>query len=383
MRGNGIKNKLRLIKLLEIAYVFFKLGCLSFGGPAAHIAMMEAEIVTKRKWMDRQHFLDLVGATNLIPGPNSTEMTMHCGHERAGLAGLIIAGIAFITPAVCITLVVAWFYETYGKLPEVEKFTYGIQAAVLVIILNAAYQLGQKALKNNILWGIGIGVLLLSLLGVSEVLALFIGGISGLLIFSIINKEQSIYSISPLALSLPSLTSLIQSENLKIFWIFLKIGAILYGGGMVLFAYLEDSLVSEGLLSEQQLIDAVAVGQFTPGPILSTASFIGYQINGIGGALAATIGIFLPSFILVFLLNPWIPKMRSSKLFSYFLDSVNVAAIALIVGVLITMGQHTLLHWQSIVIFIIALAVQFTFKNVNAMYLVILGALGGYLLSYF
>jgi len=368
-------------KLKEIAQLFFKLGCISFGGPAAHIAMMEDEVVKKRKWMTQEHFLDLIGATNLIPGPNSTEMTMHCGHERAGWKGLFVAGISFIFPAVVITGFFAWLYQQYGQLPEVEPFIYGIKPAVISIILMAAFRLGKKAIKNVELAILGIVAITICLLGLNEIIVLFGFGFIGLLVYIIKKKTNTLNSIAPFLLI--QVVDPIKIGSLKIFLTFLKVGAILYGSGYVLFAFLDSELVSNGWLTRQELIDAVAVGQITPGPVLSTATFIGWQMNGISGALAATIGIFLPSFLFVLILNPLIPKMRKSKLIGAFLDAVNVAAVALILAVCMQMGKDTLTDWRTILIAIISLITVFYFKKLNSAFIVLGGAIGGYLLTLF
>lgn len=366
--------------LKEIAKLFFKLGSIAFGGPAAHIAMMEDEVVRKRNWMTREHFLDLVGATNLIPGPNSTEMTMHCGHERAGWKGLIVAGACFIFPAVVITGIFAWLYQEYGQLPKVEPFIYGIKPAVISIILFAVYRLGQKALKTIELGILGTATLVVSLMGVNEIIALFGCGFAGLLLYYAKNlNKNTANSFFPLIL-IPAAVS--QLSSLKIFWIFLKVGALLYGSGYVLFAFLDAELVSKGFLTRQVLIDAVAVGQFTPGPVLSTATFIGWQMNGVWGALAATLGIFLPSFLFVAILNPLIPKMRRSKLFGAFLDAINIAAVAVIIAVCIEMGRDTLTDWRTIAIALTSLVLVFVFKNVNSAFIVAGGALLGYFLTF-
>ena len=363
--------------LKEVAKLFFKLGSIAFGGPAAHIAMMEDEVVKKRKWMTPQHFLDLVGATNLIPGPNSTEMTMHCGHERAGWKGLIIAGACFVFPAVVITMVFAWLYQQYGQLPKVEPFIYGIKPAVIAIILGAIYRLGKKALKNVELGVLGALTLIACLLGVDEILALFACGLLGLILYFIRNSKDNLNSFTPLVLMQVALTP----STLKILWTFFKVGALLYGSGYVLFAFLDAELVTTGLLTRQELIDAVAVGQFTPGPVLSTATFIGWQLGGFWGAIAATIGIFLPSFIFVSILNPFVPKMRKSRIFSAFLDAVNIAAVAVIVAVCIEMGKETLTDWRTILIAAISLICVFVFKKMNSAFIVIGGALFGYILT--
>tara|TARA_R110002096_G_scaffold86990_3_gene199778 strand:- start:1828 stop:2937 length:1110 start_codon:yes stop_codon:yes gene_type:complete len=363
-------------ELKEVAKVFFKLGSIAFGGPAAHIAMMEDEVVKKRKWMTHQHFLDLIGATNLIPGPNSTEMTMHCGHERAGWKGLFVAGISFVFPAVVITMVLAWLYQEYGQLPEIEPFIYGIKPAVIAIILGAVYRLGKKALKNVELGVLGLLTLSAALLGVHEIIALFACGFLGLALHFIKSSRNSLNSFSPLLL----LQVGVSLSSLKILWTFFKVGALLYGSGYVLFAYLDAELVTTGLLSRQELIDAVAVGQSTPGPVLSTATFIGWQLGGFWGAIAATVGIFLPSFIFVGILNPLVPKMRNSKVISAFLDAVNIAAVAVIIAVCFEMGKDTLTGWRTIVIALLSLISVFTFKKVNSAFIVVGGALLGYFL---
>ena len=369
--------------LIEVASVFFRLGCISFGGPAAHIAMTEDEIVKKRKWIDRQHFLDLVGATNLIPGPNSTEMTMHCGHERSGIKGLFVAGASFIFPAVVITGIFAWFYVKYGQLPQVEPFIYGIKPAVLSIIAAAIFKLGKKALKNLELGILGLIVVIAGLVGFNEIIALLSAGVFGAFYFSIKNKaKDQIKSIVPLLLIQSSTVAITKITAIKVFWTFLKVGAVLYGSGYVLFAYLDAELVSNGWFTRQQLLDAVAVGQFTPGPVLSTATFVGYQLAGFWGAVAATVGIFLPSFLFVLVLNPLVPKMRRSKLLGYFLDSVNIAAVAVMTSVLFEMGKDTLTDWRAITIAILSFAVTFGIKKVNAVWIVIGGAFLGYLLNF-
>lgn len=370
-------------KITEVISVFFKLGCFSFGGPAAHIAMMEEEIVNRRKWLDRQHFLDLIGATNLIPGPNSTEMTMHCGYERAGILGLFAAGASFILPSVAITGVFAWMYLTYGQLPEVQPFIYGITPAMLAIIAGAILKLGKKALKG---WEVGIlgGIVLLaSLFGINEIAALLGAGLVGMIYFTTKQKINGSIekSLIPLVVGPSSSVLIAKITTTKVFLTFLKVGAILYGSGYVLFAYLDTELVTKGWLTQQQLLDAVAVGQLTPGPVLSTATFIGYQLNGFYGAIAATVGIFLPSFLFVLLLNPLIPRMRKSKPLGYFLDSVNISAVAIMVATLYNMGLSTIIDWKTALLMVLSGIATFAIKKFNPIWIVI-GASGlGYLLS--
>lgn len=366
----------------EIAKLFLKLGLTAFGGPAAHIAMMQEEVVTKKKWLTEQHFLDLIGATNLIPGPNSTEMAIHVGHERAGWKGLIVAGLCFILPAVFITGVFAWLYRKYGQLPEVQPFVYGIKPAVIAVILAAVYPFGKKALKSIGLTVIGTVVLVLSLFGFNEIYLLFGAGFLALLLAFIRNNTLNSIGFSALAILQGSSATIASTTNVNLFFIFLKIGAILYGSGYVLFAFLDTELVSTGLLTRQQLIDAIAVGQFTPGPVFSSVTFIGYQMNGFSGAVVSTIGIFLPSFVFVALLNPLVKKMRNSVLFSVFLDAVNVASVAIIFSVCFAMGKDTITDWRTVLIAVLSIVLTFGFKKINSAFIVFGGSLLGYLLTY-
>lgn len=370
-------------KLKEVASLFLKLGFIGFGGPAAHISMMREEVVVKKKWLEEQHFLDLIGATNLIPGPNSTEMAIHIGHERAGWKGLIVAGLCFIIPAVMITGIFAWLYKDYGQLPEIQPFLYGIKPAIIAIILGAIFPLAKKSLKTVRLGIIGGCVLLLSLLQVNEIALLFGAGLIALIWNSITEPNSSIKGNSwvPLTLLPVSKTALLAPTNFNLFLIFLKIGAILYGSGYVLFAFLDAELVAKGLLTRTQLIDAIAVGQFTPGPVFSSVTFIGYQINGISGALISTLAIFLPSFLFVALLNPLVKKMRNSKTFALFLDAVNIASIAIIVSICYELGKSTITDWRTILIAIISMIVVFKFKKANSAFVVLGGGILGYLLT--
>ncbi len=362
--------------LTEVARLFLRLGFTAFGGPAAHIAMMENEVVRKRKWMTPGHFLDLIGATNLIPGPNSTEMTMHCGHERAGWKGLIVAGLCFILPAVIITASLAWAYEEYGQLPEVSRFIYGIKPAIIAVIVSTMFSLGRKALKSITLGVMGFLALVLALAGVNEIIVLFGFGAIGIVIHHW--QKGRAHSISPLLLLSTIGTNI---PALAIFWKFLKIGCILYGSGYVLFAFVDTEFVNTGIITKQQLIDAIAVGQFTPGPVFSAATFIGWQVGGFWGAIAATIGIFLPSFAFVAFLNPLIPMLRKSNAMAAFLDTVNMVSIAVILAVVYEMGKETLMDWRTIAIALLSGVVTFYFKSLNTAWVVIGGALFGYLFS--
>jgi chromate transporter len=369
--------------LKEIAKLFLKLGAISFGGPAAHIAMMQEEVVEKRKWLTQQHFLDLIGATNLIPGPNSTEMAIHIGHEKAGWKGLITAGICFISPAVIITGFFAWLYKEYGQIPEVKPFVYGIKPAIIAVILSAVFPLAKKSIKTIQLGIIAAAVLLLSLLKFNEIFLMFGAGVLAVLLYYFkLEKNNNLHSFIPLALFQISDHRFFSALNWNLFLIFLKIGAILYGSGYVLFAFLDAELVAAGLLSRTQLIDAIAVGQFTPGPVFSAVTFIGCQINGFSGALFSTIAIFLPSFVFVALLNPLVKKMRHSQLFSAFLDAVNAASIAIIISICLEMGSETIAGWRTVLIALLSIAILFKYKKINSAFIVLAGSITGYLLTF-
>ncbi|MDM1405947.1 chromate efflux transporter [Myroides marinus] len=370
------------VHLKELAKVFSKLGIIGFGGPAAHIAMMREEVVVKKQWMDEQHFLDLLGTTNLIPGPNSTEMAIHIGYDKAGWKGLIIAGLCFILPAIFITGILAYFYKTYGQLPQVQPFIYGIKPAIIAVIIGAIFPLAKKSIKSLFLALLGLIVFIASLIGINEIILMFGAGLLAYLLFYFNTKSHNtIQSIMPLTFLTFFQDTCFTTTNMHLFWVFLKIGSILYGSGYVLFAFLDSELVNTGILSKQQLIDAIAVGQFTPGPVFSSVTFIGFQINGILGALISTLAIFLPSFILVALLKPLIKKLRNSKGLSVFLDAVNIASVALILAVCFTMSKDTLTNWQTLFIAFISSIIVFKFKKINSAFIVLGGALLGYMLA--
>lgn len=371
-------------RLYELVTLFLKLGIIGFGGPAAHIAMMQDEVVHKRKWLTEQRFLDLVGATNLIPGPNSTEMAIHIGQERAGWKGLMIAGVCFIVPAVLLTGIIAVLYSKYGQLPAVQPFIYGIKPAIIAIILAAVFPLAKRAARSTMMIMLGILVFVLYLAGISEILLMFGAGSIALAgeIMKRGRRSGRLHSILPLTFLqvVQPITFLV--TNTKLFLVFLKIGAILYGSGYVLFAFIDTELVQTGMLSRQQLIDAIAVGQFTPGPVFSAVTFIGYLLNGIPGALVATIAIFLPAFLFVALLNPLVKRLRDSTRFAVFLDAVNIASVALIAGTCVIMGKETITEWRSVTIACLALLVTFGFSRINSAWIVIGGSLLGYFLSW-
>lgn len=388
-------NTAKAARLQELAQLFLKLGAISFGGPAAHIAMMEDEVVQRRQWLTREQFLDLVGATNLIPGPNSTEMAIHVGYLYAGWLGLFVAGVCFILPAALITAGLAWLYVTYGSVPQLAPLLAGIQPVAIAIIFNALWRLGQKAIKTSKLLVIAIAVAIAVLaLHLSEIVALLAGGVLGMLWLQKDTKDGSLPPhfhtyllmgttcgtlLKAAVAGATVVSSAIAPVSLwELGWFSLKIGSVLFGGGYVLIAFLQGGLVQEyGWLTQQQLLDAIAIGQFTPGPVSSTLTFVGYVIAGFPGAVVATIGIFLPAFGFVALLNPMIPRLRSSRWMSQFLDAVNVSALALMAVVTLQLGAQTFLlpespylNFGQLAIALVAAVLAIRFK-VNAVWLVL------------
>ncbi len=349
--------------------------------------MFEEEVVSKRKWISKEHFLDLVGATNLIPGPNSTEMAMHTGYHMAGKWGLAAAGLSFLIPAVLITGLLAYFYSLYGTLPDVYPFLYGIKPAVIIIILNAVYKMGSKGIKGGKLLFAALSVAAINGAGLNEVYSIILGGIGGSLFIYLSVNINRLNSIFPLPLlfiySLNTAAEYGRETIIKLFLACLKIGTVWFGGGYILAAYFDGEFV-KGLnwLTRQELLDAIAIGQFTPGPFLSSATFIGFQIAGFWGAAAATAGIILPSFLFVLLLNPLIPKMRKSKFFSVFLDAINASAIAVMLVAGLRMGIEMAADWKTILIMAAASGAFFFIKKINAAYIILLGAAMGYLLTF-
>lgn len=385
-------------RLGELAKLFLKLGVIGFGGPVAHIAMIESEVVKRRQWLTRQHFLDLLGATNLIPGPNSTEMAIHVGYIYAGWLGLIVSGVCFILPAVLITSGLAWIYVNYGNLPQVAPLLYGIKPAVLAAIINALWGLGKKAVKTQKLLIIAFGVvMLLMLTKLNEVVALLMGGVLGMIWLQTGDRsKQPGDRANFLIASLATGTTLkataavgVSVANISLWKLgvfFLKVGSVLFGGGFVLVAFLQGELVQEyGWLTQQQLLDAIAIGQFTPGPILSTATFIGYILAGIPGAMVATVGIFLPSFVFTAALNPLVPRLRNSKWTAAFLDAINVSAVALMAVVTVQLAVATLTVPKAPFVDVFALgialisAVLVIRYKINTAWLVLGAALIGWL----
>ncbi|MBN1992514.1 MAG: chromate efflux transporter [Anaerolineae bacterium] len=372
-------------RLAEVIILFLKLGLTAFGGPAAHIAMMHNETVKRRQWLNDQEFLDLVGATNLIPGPNSTEMAIHISFLRAGWWGLIAGGVCFILPAMLIVMALAWGYVQFGATPQVEWLLYGVKPVVIAIIGQALWQLGRKAAKNLALTLVGVAVFVLYFFGLNEIALLFAGGLLvmiGTNIQQLKKRALGILFAPPLAglnmLGFSALAPTPVSLPL-VFFTFLKIGAVLYGSGYVLLAFLRaDLVVRYGWLTDQQLLDAVAIGQITPGPVFTTATFIGFVLGGIPGALLATLGIFLPSFIFVAVSNPLIPRIRNSVWISGLLDGVNVASLGLMAAVTWQLGIASLIDPLTIFMALVSLGLLIRFR-VNSTWLIAGGAIIGLL----
>jgi chromate transporter len=378
-------------RLIELAVLFLRLGIIGFGGPAAHIAMMEDEVVRRRAWLSREEFLDLLGATNLIPGPNSTEMAIHIGHRRAGWVGLIVAGVCFILPAMLVVSLVAWIYVRFGKLPQAEAVLYGVKPVIIAVVVQALWGLGKSALKSWMLGVVAAVAVIANFLGVHELLVLFAAGL-GLALLRLMKLQGTKSTLSflpPLTFKKPFLgvavtgtasTATATAFGLwPMFLFFLKVGAVLYGSGYVLLAFLRSDLVERfGWLTESQLLDAVAVGQVTPGPVFTTATFIGYLLGGWPAALLATVGIFLPAFFFVAISGPLIPRLRRSPVAGAALDGINAASLALMAVVTWRLGSAALVDWVTVVLAVVAATLLLRFK-VNSAWLVLGGAAIGWL----
>ena len=371
---------MRDTSLGELARLFLKLGSIAFGGPAAHIAMMQDEVVDRRAWFSRQRFLDLVGATNLIPGPNSTELAIHIGYERAGWAGLLVAGSSFVLPAMLIVMGCAWAYVEYGSTPAGEALLYGVQPVVIAIVAHALVKLAPTAARNWPLRAVMVASVALFLAGLNELLVLFGFGLLVMLVRGASRLGAGgAGMLSPLPLVLLAQDANVPVTIERLFLTFLKIGAVLYGGGYVILAFLQNDFVDRlGWLSQQQLIDAVSVGQVTPGPVFTTATFIGYVLKGAPGALLATLAIFLPSFLFVAISHRYIQRMRSSKLLSGLLDGVNAAAVGLMAGVTVLLAREAIVDALTVAIAVTALLLLFV-ARVNSAWLILSGGAIGVL----
>ncbi|MGH2748853.1 MAG: chromate efflux transporter [Actinomycetota bacterium] len=363
------------VSLGEIALLLSRIGATAFGGPAAHIAILHDEVVRRRKWFDEQQFLDHMGLTNLIPGPNSTEMAIFVGHALRGWRGLIVAGASFILPAVGIVLVFAWAYVEYGDTPQIESLLYGIKPVVIAIVVQAIYGLGRKAYKDWFLLAVGAMVFVLYLIGVNE-LALLFGG--GALVMAVRNAPWIRAEVLlPGALLTQQQAALPGFELDRLFLIFLKVGALLYGGGYVLLAFLRNDLVERlGWLTDQQLLDAIAIGQVTPGPLFATATFVGYVLGGLAGALLATVAIFLPSFVFVAGVGLIARRVRESPWTSALLDGVNAAALGLMAGVTVQLERDAIVDLPTVILALAAALALVRFR-VNSVWLIAGGAVAG------
>ncbi len=376
-------------ELRELAIVFAKLGAIAFGGPAAHIAQIELEVVQRRGWLSREKLLDLLSISNLIPGPNSTELVIHVGLEQAGWQGAIVAGASFIIPAMLLVWGLAIAYVEYQTIPAIGWLLYGVKPVIIAIIAQALWKLGRSALKNIPTWSAGVLVLALYFLKINEIALMLGAGIVVSLVHNLTsfkkNKSLSIF-LFPFFLFPFPLASVASETYPKtwtaVFLSFLKIGSVLYGGGYVLLAFVQQEFVDRThWLTSQQLLDAVAIGQFTPGPLFTTATFIGYLVAGNLGAIAGTIGIFLPAFILVPLINPFVAKLRKSPWTAGFLDGVNAASIGLMAAVAWELGRGTLIDVWTIIIAIASLVILLKFPKVNSAWLVIAGDAIGWLIK--
>ncbi|WP_438026291.1 chromate efflux transporter [Sorangium sp. So ce233] len=388
--GARVSGQARGAALRELAWLFLRLGTTAFGGPAAHVAMMEDEVVRRRGWMTREDFLDLYGATNLIPGPSSTELAIHIGHRQAGWAGLLVAGSCFIFPAALITLGFAWGYVRFGAVPEMSALLYGVKPVIIAVVVQALWGLGRAGLRSKpslVLAALCAGAILL---GVHELAVLAGAGalaVAHRLAGRSAGPSAGAAVVLPLAggAAVPlaggaAATAAVASVPfglLPLFLFFLKVGSVLFGSGYVLLAFLRADLVERyRWMTEAQLLDAVAVGQVTPGPVFTTATFIGYLLGGAPGALVATAGIFLPAFFFVALSGPLIPRLRRSAVASAFLDGVNAASLALMAVVSYRLARAAVVDWLTAAL-AMAAALLLVRYRVSSLWLIVAGAVLG------
>lgn len=367
-------------KLKEIAISCLKLGTIGFGGIAGMVATIENEMVIRRKWIDHQHFMDVLSTSYIIPGPNAVEIVMHCGKERGGRLGLIVAGICYIFPAMLICLLFGYFYQKYSALPNVQDFIFGLRPATTALVIGTVFRLWQSTIKNNwTLIALCVPVFFGSFFGLNEVL-LIIG--AGLIYYAVQTmKKDRLHAFTGIIATPVLLQAASRYSDSKLFFIFFKIGAFLYGSGYVLFAYMDESLVRKNhWLSRHQLMDAIAVGQITPGPILSSATFAGYLINGVSGGILATFAIFLPSFFISLFLHRLLSAARKSQKLRLFLDGLSAASISIIAVVGIHLLTASVQKWQSAVILAICLALTLLVKRLNTVVIILIGSIGGFVL---
>jgi chromate transporter len=369
--------------LLELARLFLKIGVAAFGGPPAHIAMMEDEVVCRRGWLTREQFLDFLGATNLIPGPNSTEMAIHVGRIQAGWSGLLVAGVSFILPSAIMVTALAWVYVRFGSLPQVAGLLYGVKPVVIAVIVQAVFKLTKSAAKSTAIAVVGALAVLATALGVDQLAVLAGGGLlTGLIYWLRLGERRS--SVPAVAIGGAGLTGIAAGSGVVVpfsltalFLVFLKIGAILFGGGYVLVALIRSNLVTHlGWITERQLLDAIAMGQVTPGPLSTTATFIGYLLGGIPGAVIATVAMFLPAFFFVAISGPLIPRLRHSLLAGSVLDGVNVAALALIAVAVWQLFRSAVVDWATLALAGVSFVLLIRYR-VKSVWLVLAGALIG------
>lgn len=390
-------------RLAELAALFLRLGGTAFGGPAAHIAMMRDEVVFRRRWMSDAEFLDLLGATNLIPGPNSTEMAIHVGHRRAGWPGLVVAGVSFIAPAALITLLLAWAYVGYGSRPDAAWLLYGVKPVVIAIVAQAVLGLAPVAARTPPLRILALAVALAAALGANEFLLLLVAGLAAVAIalatrggaagvaagllpasFAALAggggsaAASGVAAVATVASAAPATATPVGIAAL--FWAFAKIGSVLFGSGYVLLAFLRAELVERlGWLTPAQLVDAIAIGQLTPGPLFTTATFVGYVLAGNAGACAATLGIFLPAFVFVAASAPLVPRLRRSWIAGAVLDGVNVASLALMAVVTLQIARAAVVDVPSALLALASFGALLRWR-VNSTWLVLGGAAAGWLL---
>ncbi len=380
-------------RAVEVGMLFLRLGLTAFGGPAAHIAMLEDEVVRRRAWLTGEEFLDLLGATNLIPGPNSTEMAIHIGYRHAGRVGLVVGGVAFILPAMLLVMGIAWAYVRFGKLPQVEGLLYGLKPVIVAIVLQALWSLGRKAVKDRFCAVLGCAALLLTFAGVNELAVLFgVGTLAalgrGIRATPARGTGTTRQGLAPLvsAAAMTTGTSAVVAGTAAfglwpLFLVFLKIGSVLFGSGYVLLAFLRADLVERrGWLTELQLMDAIAVGQFTPGPIFTAATFVGYLLGGTPGALVATVGIFLPAFFFVAISGPLVPRLRASPTAGAFLDGVNVASLALMAVVTWQLGRVAVVDVPTLALAAVGGVLLLRYR-VNSAWLVLGGGMVGWVMG--
>ncbi len=362
--------------LSEIALLFLKLGTTAFGGPAAHIAMMDEEVVRRRQWLTEQEFLDYLSATNFIPGPNSTEMAIHIGHRRGGWPGLMVAGTCFIFPAAILVAILAWAYVRWGALPQAAALLYGVKPVVIAVVLQALWKLGRAAVKTKWLAVVALLSVGATAAGLNELLVLVFGGLLALAVsWNRLADKRSLLATPGVKPALSGAAVMVTGASVglwPIFLIFAKIGSVLFGSGYVLLAFLRADLVERyHWLTQQQLLDAVAVGQVTPGPVFTTATFVGYILRGPAGAVAATVGIFLPAFLFVAISAPLMPKLRASRTAGAILDGINVASLALMAFVTWQLARAAIVDWFTLLLGIASAALLIRYRRVNSAWLVL------------